>query len=55
MSVSSIGPSNPALQAPASKPQVADAPNDGDGDDAAAAPVQAAPSPGTGQTVDKTA
>ncbi len=39
----------------ASQSKAADTPRDGDGDDVAATPVQAAPAPGTGQAVDKTA
>ena len=35
--------------------QVPDLPHDGDADDVAPATVQAAPAPGTGQVVDKTA
>ena len=55
MSVSSIGPSNATAQMlAATQSKVADVPNDGDADDHAA-PVQAAPAPGTGQDVDKTA
>jgi len=54
MSVSSIGPSNATAQMLAATQSKADAPNDGDADDHAA-PVQAAPAPGTGQDVDKTA
>ena len=55
MSVSSVGPSNAAAQVAAAQPKAIDPPHDGDGDDAAAAPVQAAPAPGTGQAVNKTA
>lgn len=56
MSVSSVG-ANPGLASmiAASQSKVADTPHDGDGDDVAAAPVQAAPAPGTGQAIDKTA
>lgn len=56
MSVSSVG-ANPGLASmiAASQSKAADAPHDGDGDDVVAAPVQAAPAPGTGQTVNKTA
>jgi hypothetical protein len=58
MSVSSVG-SSPPIQAPT--PQKVDRPNDGDGDSndvggaKSAAPVQAAPAPGTGAVVNKTA
>ena len=56
MSVSSVGPSNAAAQiAVATQSKAIDSPHDGDGDDVAAAPVQAAAAPGTGQAVDKTA
>ena len=56
MSVSSVG-ANPGLASmiAASQSKAADTPHDGDGDDVAAAPVQAAPAPGTGQAIDKTA
>jgi len=58
MSVSSIGSSSSMaamLAASQSQSQAVDQPNDGDSDDVGAAPVQAAPAPGTGQLVDKTA
>jgi hypothetical protein len=35
--------------------QIVDQPHDGDSDDVGAAPAKAAPAPGTGQLVDKTA
>jgi hypothetical protein len=56
MSVSAVG-SSPPIQAPT--PQKVDRPNDGDGDSndvgGGSAPVQAAPAPGTGAVVNKTA
>ena len=55
MSVSAVGAGNgvPVTPQPTAK---VDAPHDGDSDDAAAkAPVQAAPAPGTGVVVNKTA
>jgi hypothetical protein len=58
MSISSVGasPSMAAMLATGqSQSQVADQPHDGDSDDAVAASVKAAPAPGTGQLVDKTA
>ena len=59
MSISSVGSSSGAAQMLATlqasqASQPIDLPNDGDGD-AGDAPVQAAPAPGTGLTVDKTA
>jgi hypothetical protein len=55
MSVSSVGPSAFPAQATAVQSAPADSSHDGDSDDVAPAPVQAAPSPGTGQKVDVTA
>ena len=43
------------LAASQSQSQVVDQPHDGDSDDVGAAPTKAAPAPGTGQLVDKTA
>ncbi len=55
MSVSSIGSNNAAAQLAAAQSKPVDLPHDGDSDDVAPAPVQAAPAPGTGQIVDKKA
>jgi hypothetical protein len=55
MSVSAVPAVNTAQVTSQATPK-ADPPHDGDGDDAAAAaPVQAAPAPGTGLVVDKKA
>jgi hypothetical protein len=43
------------LAASQSQSQTVDQPNDGDSDDVGGAQVKAAPAPGTGQLVDKTA
>ena len=56
MNVSSVSSSQIAAQtAAAAQPKPADQPHDGDSDDVKAAPVAAAPAPGTGQVVDKKA
>lgn len=56
MNVSSVGANHIAAQAAASaQSKPADLPHDGDGDDVKAAPVAAAPAPGTGAVVDKKA
>ena len=54
MSVSGISGSSVSTLLQASQPKV-DRPNDGDGDAADAPKAQAAPAPGTGLTVNKTA
>jgi hypothetical protein len=55
MSVSAVGAANATPVTPQQSANV-DPPHDGDSDDAAAAaPVQAAPAPGTGVVVDKKA
>jgi hypothetical protein len=55
MSISGIGGASAASQPLAASQPKVDRPNDGDGDAGDAPTVQAAPTPGTGLTVNKTA